>query len=109
MASKFKKDDKVQVICGKDKGKVSKILKIIPKANKVLMEGVGIVKRHTKPNKLNPEGGIISKEMPIDMSNIMHVDPKTNTVTRIGFKLTDEGKRVRYSKKSGELIDNKKA
>ena len=109
MASKFKKDDRVQVIYGKNKGKVSKILKVIPKTNKALIEGVGIVKRHTKPNKLNPEGGIISKEMPIDMSNIMHVDPKTNAVTRIGFKLTDQGQKVRYSKKSGELIDNKKA
>ena len=109
MARKFKKDDKIKVISGKDKGKVSKILKVIPKTNKVLIEGTGIVKRHTKPNKLNPEGGIIEKEMPIDISNIMHLDPKTNATTRIGFKFTDDGKKVRYSKKSGELIDNRKA
>ena len=109
MASKFKKNDKIKVISGKDKGKVSKILKVMPKINKVLIEGVGIVKRHTKPNKLNPEGGVIQKEMPINVSNIMHLDPKTNATTRIGFKFTDDGKKVRYSKKSGELIDNKKA
>ena len=78
MASKFKKDDKIKVISGKDRGKVSKILKVMQKTNKVLIEGVGIVKRHTKPNKLNPEGGIIEKEMPIDISNIMHLDPKKN-------------------------------
>ena len=78
MASKFKKNDKIKVISGKDKGKVSKILKVMPKINKVLIEGVGIVKRHTKPNKLNPEGGVIQKEMPINVSNIMHLDPKTN-------------------------------
>ena len=106
MASRFKKNDNVKVISGKDKGKVATILKVMPKENKVLVEGVGIVKKHTKPNKLNPEGGIIEKEMPIDMSNIMHVDPKTSAATRIGFKLTDDGKKVRYSKKSGELIDN---
>ena len=109
MASKFKKGDKVKIISGKDKGRVTVISKVMPKTNKALVEGVGIVKRHTKPNKLNPEGGIIEKEMPIDMSKIMHLDPETNVVTRIGFKITDDGKKVRYSKKSGKLIDNKTA
>ena len=108
MASKFKKDDKVKVISGKDKGKIATILKVIPKENKAFVEGVGIVKKHAKPSKVNPEGGIIEKEMPIDMSNLMHVDPKTNVATRIGFKVNDDGEKVRYSKKSGELIDNKK-
>ncbi|WPX96771.1 50S ribosomal protein L24 [Candidatus Bandiella euplotis] len=105
MASKFKKNDKVQVIAGKDKGKVSTIIKVIPKDNMAVIEGVAVVKRHTKPNKLNPDGGIIEKEMPVNMSKIMHIDPKSDSITRIGFKMNDKGVKVRYSKKSGELID----
>ena len=108
MANKFKKNDKVKVICGKDKGKIAEIISYFPKDNKVILGGVNLVKRHTKPNKLNPEGGIIQKEMPIHISNIMHIDPKTNSVTKIGFKKTKNGNNARYYKKSGELIDNKK-
>ena len=108
MANKFKKNDKVKVISGKDKGKISEIVSYFPKDNKVILNGVNLVKKHTKPNKINPEGGIIQKEMPIHVSNIMHVDPKTNSVAKIGFKKTEKGNNVRYYKKSGELIDNKK-
>jgi large subunit ribosomal protein L24 len=106
MANKFKKHDQIKVISGKYKGRTGKILKVMLGENKVLVEGVQVVKRHTKPNKLNPEGGIVQKEMLIDASKVMHLDPKTNTVTRIGFKFVND-KKVRYSKKSGELIDNK--
>ena len=108
MANKFKKNDKVKVIAGKDKGKVSEIINFIPKSNKVILNGINLVKRHTKPNKLNPEGGIVQKEMPIHISNIMHIDPKTNSAVKIGFKFLEDGKKVRYLKKTGELIDNKK-
>lgn len=108
MANKFKKNDKVKVITGKDKGKVSEIINFIPKSNKVILNGVNLVKRHTKPNKLNPEGGIVQKEMPIHISNIMHIDPKTNSAVKIGFKFLEDGKKVRYLKKTGQLIDNKK-
>ena len=108
MANKFKKSDKVKVITGKDKGKISEIISFIQIFNKVVIGGVNIVKRHTKPNKFNPEGGIVQKEMPIHVSNIMHVDLKTNSASKIGFKFLEDGKKVRYLKKTGELIDNKK-
>ena len=108
MGNKFKKNDKVKVITGKDKGKVSEIVNFIPKSNKVILNGVNLVKRHTKPSKLNPEGGIVQKEMPIHISNIMHIDPKTSSAVKIGFKFLEDGKKVRYLKKTGELIENKK-
>jgi large subunit ribosomal protein L24 len=108
MANKFKKSDKVKVITGKDKGKISEIISFIPKTNKVIVGGVNVVKKHTKPNKFNPEGGIVQKEMPIHVSNVMHVDLKTNSASKIGFKFLEDGKKVRYLKKTGELIDNKK-
>ncbi len=108
MANKFKKNDKVKVITGKDKGKISEIINFITKSNKVILNGVNLVKRHTKPSKLNPEGGIVQKEMPIHISNIMHIDPKTNSAVKIGFKFLEDGKKVRFLKKTGELIENKK-
>jgi large subunit ribosomal protein L24 len=105
MANRFKKNDKVKIITGKDKGKVSEIVNFIPKSNKVVLNGLNLVKRHTKPNKLNPEGGIVQKEMPIHISNIMHIDPKTNSAAKIGFKFLDKGKKVRSSKRSGIVFD----
>ncbi len=108
MANKFKKNDTVKIITGKDKGKVSKILKFFPKLNKALVSGVNIVKKHTKPSKLNPKGGIEQREMTIHTSNIMHVDPDTNSVSKIGFRLLKDGGKVRYLKKSNGIIDNKK-
>jgi len=106
MANKFKKNDKVKVICGKDKGKISTILLSIPRNNKVLLSEVNVVKRHMKPSKNNPEGGIVLKEMPIHVSNITHIDPSTNLASKIGFKIDGSGKKVRFYKKSGALIDN---
>ncbi|WP_027410245.1 50S ribosomal protein L24 [Anoxybacteroides tepidamans] len=99
-----KKGDKVQVISGKDKGKQGVVLAAFPKKNRVLVEGVNIVKKHAKPSQANPQGGIISKEAPIHVSNVMPLDPKTGTPTRVGYKLVD-GKKVRYAKKSGEVLD----
>ncbi len=100
-----KKDDNVIVITGKDKGKRGRIIAAYPRLNKVLVEGVNIVKRHSKPSQANPQGGIIEKEAPIHVSNVMLIDPKSNKPTRVGYKVLDNGKKVRISKKSGEVID----
>jgi large subunit ribosomal protein L24 len=99
-----KKGDKVMVISGKDKGKTGVILKAFPKKDRVLVEGVNIVKKHAKPSQTNPQGGIISQEAPIHVSNVMPLDPKTGEPTRVGYKVVD-GKKVRVAKKSGEVLD----
>src|SRR6476469_9513126 len=96
-----KTGDKVMVITGKDKGKTGVILASFPKKNRVLVEGVNIVKKHSKPSQMNPQGGIINQEAPIHVSNVMPIDPKTGEPTRVGIKDVD-GKKVRYAKKSGE-------
>jgi large subunit ribosomal protein L24 len=100
-----KKGDKVVVIAGKDKSKTGTVLAVFPKEQRVIVEGVNIVKRHTKPNPLNPEGGIIEKEAPIHVSNVQLADPKTGQPTRVGYKFLEDGTKVRYAKKSGEVID----
>jgi large subunit ribosomal protein L24 len=99
-----KKGDKVMVITGKDKGKTGVILVAFPKKDRVLVEGVNIVKKHTKPNHENPQGGIISQEAAIHVSNVMVIDPKTGEPTRVGYKI-ENGKKVRVAKKSGALLD----
>ena len=108
---KIRKDDSVMVIAGNYKGKTGKVLKVFPKENKVIIEGVNIRKRHTKPNQNNPQGGIIEKESPINASNVMVMDPKSNEPTRIGKKIliddkTGKKKRARVSKISGEMLSN---
>lgn len=99
-----KKGDKVVVISGKDKGKQGTILSAFPKQNRVLVEGVNIVKKHSKPSQLNPQGGIISREAAIHASNVMPLDPKSGKPTRVGYKIED-GKKVRVAKISGESLD----
>ena len=98
-----KKGDKVRVISGKDKGKTGVILAAFPKESRVLVEGVNIVKKHSKPSQVNPQGGIISQEAPIHVSNVMPIDPKSGNPTRVGYKTVD-GKKVRTAK-SGEVLD----
>jgi large subunit ribosomal protein L24 len=98
-----KKGDKVMVIAGKDKGKTGVILTSFPKKDRVLVEGVNIIKKHMKPNQANPQGGIVSQEAAIHVSNVMLIDPKTGEPTRVGYKVED-GKKVRVAKKSGEII-----
>ena len=98
-----KKGDKVMVISGKDKGKTGVILTAYPKKDRVLVEGVNIIKKHMKPNQANPQGGIESREAAIHVSNVMLIDPKTGEPTRVGYKVKD-GKKVRVAKKSGEII-----
>jgi large subunit ribosomal protein L24 len=99
-----KKGDKVQVISGKDKGKQGVILEAYPTRERVLVEGVNIVKKHSKPSQLNPQGGIIDMEAPIHVSNVMPLDPKTNEPTRVGHTIVD-GKKVRIAKKTGNPLD----
>ena len=99
-----KKGDKVMVISGKDKGKTGVILSALPKKDRVLVEGVNIVKKHSKPSQMNPQGGIINQEAPIHVSNVMPIDPKTGEPTRVGVKV-ENGNKVRYAKKSGEVLD----
>jgi large subunit ribosomal protein L24 len=99
-----KTGDNVMVISGKDKGKKGRILAAYPKTGRVLVEGVNMVKKHTRPNASNPQGGIVTQEAPIHSSNVMIIDPKTGEPTRIGHKIVD-GKKVRIAKKSGEVLD----
>lgn len=100
-----KKDDTVIVITGKDKGKKGRIISAYPRENRVLVEGVNLVKKHQKPNQQNPQGGIIEREAAIHVSNVMLLDPKSGQPTRIGYKVLENGEKVRVAKKSGEAID----
>ncbi|MCC8406122.1 MAG: 50S ribosomal protein L24 [Rickettsia endosymbiont of Sceptobius lativentris] len=100
---KVKKGDEVVVITGKHKGKKGKILKVFPEDSKVIVSGVNLVKKHTKPNQMS-EGGIITKELPIHISNIAHIDPKTGNPTKVAFKFLEDGSKVRVAKKSGKII-----
>lgn len=100
---KVKKGDEVIVITGKYKGKKGTILKVFPSENKIIVSGVNLVKKHTKPNQMR-EGGIITKELPIHISNVAHIDPKTGNSTKVSFKILEDGSKVRVAKKSGEII-----
>ena len=102
MAMKIKKGDQVIVITGRDKGKTGEVIQAMPKDSKVLVRGINLVKRHTKPTQENA-GGIVSKEKPIHVSNVALIDPKSGKATRVGIKL-DKGQKVRIAKKSGEVI-----
>ncbi len=114
MASKFKKGDRVMVIAGeqrprkgqdgKKKPVIGEIVKVFPDETRVVITGVNLVKRHTKQSARS-QGGIISKEAPVHISNIAHIDPKTGEATRVGFKTLQDGRKVRFAKKSGEVID----
>ena len=102
---KIKKDDTVKVIAGKDKGKIGKVLKVIRKKNRVLVENVNMVKRHAKPSAQNRQGGIIEGEAPIHWSNLMLMCSKCMAPTRIKMQLLDDGKKVRACSKCDEIID----
>lgn len=100
----IKKGDTVVLIAGNDKGKKGRVLEIIRKTDRAIVEGVNMMKKHTKPNAESPQGGIIEKEAPVHISNLMLFDAKSGKPTRIGRRLNDQGKLVRFSKKSGEEI-----
>ena len=100
----IKKDDTVIVLTGEDKGKTGKVLKVLVEKNRAIVEGINIVSKSAKPSAKNPQGGIVKVEAPIHISNLNVVDPKTGKPTRIGRRLNDDGKLVRFAKKSGEEI-----
>jgi len=106
---KIRKNDNVVVLAGNAKGKTGKILKVFPEVNRVIVEGVNIRKRHTKPSQKNQQGGIVEKEAPINVSNVAILDPKSNKASRVGAKViidekTGKQKRARISKASGEML-----
>ena len=103
MAAKIKKGDKVIVIAGKDKGKTGEARKMLDDGKRLVVAGVNMARRHTKPSRVS-EGGIVSKEAPLDLSNVALVDPKDGKPTRVGFRVED-GKKTRFSKRSGARID----
>ena len=106
MANKIrmKKGDHVMVITGKDKGKTGEVLRLFPKENRALVQGVNMIKRHTRPTQASA-GGILEKEASIQVSNLSQIDPKDNKPTRTGVKVLKDGRKVRFSKRSGEVID----
>ena len=105
MATKLKvrKDDEVVVITGRDKGKSGKVIRVIPDELRVVVQGINMVKRHTRPAQ-GRQGGIVEKEAPIHVSNVAHLDPKDRSPTKVGFKTVD-GRKLRFARKSGEMID----
>ena len=104
MAAKIKKGDKVVVLTGRDKGKTGEVFQVMPKETRALVRGVNLVKRHQKQSA-SQEAGIISKEAPVHLSNIALLDPKDGKPTRVGFKVLDDGRKVRVANRSGDLID----
>lgn len=101
---KVKKGDKVVVITGRSKGAQGEVLQVMPKENRAVVKGVNVISRHQRPKPGAP-GGIIRREAPIHISNLMHVDPKTGEPTRVGFRILEDGRKVRFAKRSGEQID----
>jgi len=108
MVAKIRKDDTVVVLTGKDKGRIGKVIKVMPKEERVVVEGVNMAKRHTKPDVAHPQGGVIAKEAALHVSNVALRDPKTGKATRVGFKFVGDGanrRKVRFAKGSGVEID----
>jgi len=106
MKIRIKKDDKVKVLTGKDKGKIGKVLKVVKKTNRVVVENINVVKVHQRPSQASPQGGIVDKAMPIDISNLMLMCNSCVKPTRIGIKQLEDGKRVRICKKCDQQIDS---
>lgn len=105
MAAKIRKGDRVQVLTGRDKGKRGEVLSVNPTENRALVRGVHMVKRHQKATGMNNPGGIVEKEAPIHLSNLALIDPKSDKPTRVGFRVLEDGKKVRVAKSSGEVLD----
>lgn len=102
---RIKKNDMVMVIAGKDKGKSGKVLRLIPKKNRVIVEKLNMVKRHMRPGAHSRQGGILEREAPIEISNLMLICSKCTDPTRVGYKILDDNRKVRYCKKCNEVID----
>ncbi|HWX47959.1 MAG TPA: 50S ribosomal protein L24 [Roseomonas sp.] len=105
MAAKIKKGDRVQILTGKDKGKRGEVLRVLPEDGRAVVQGANVVKRHMKPRGMGQQGGIVEKEAPIHLSNLALIDPQSDKPTRVGFKVLEDGKKVRVAKASGEVID----
>ncbi|HEY6993955.1 MAG TPA: 50S ribosomal protein L24 [Xanthobacteraceae bacterium] len=101
---KIKKGDTVVVIAGRDKGRTGEVLRVLPAEGRLLVQGVNMVKRHTKPRMGEP-GGIVEKESTIHVSNVAHIDPASSRPTRVGYRFLDDGRKVRFARRSGEVID----
>jgi large subunit ribosomal protein L24 len=104
MAAKIRKGDRVVVLTGRDEGRTGEVIQVMPKEERALVRGVNVVKRHQKQT-MNQEGGIISKEAPIHLSNLAVADPKDGKPTRVGFRVLDDGRKIRFAKRSGDPID----
>ena len=104
MARHVKKGDTVAVIAGNDKGKTGEVLMVYPQRDKVLVAGINRVYRHLRPSRQHPQGGRVQKEMPINISNVLPVDPKTSQPTRVGFRVDSNGVKERFAKKSGQSL-----
>jgi large subunit ribosomal protein L24 len=104
MAAKIKKGDKVVVLAGRDRARSGEVIRVFPSESRALVRGINMVRRHTKQSAQS-EGGIISKEAPIHLSNLAVADPKDGKPTRVGFKVLEDGRKVRFAKRSGDLID----
>jgi large subunit ribosomal protein L24 len=107
MAAKIKKGDQVIVLTGRDKGKKGEVFQVVPKEGRALVRGVNIVRRHQRQTA-QQQGGIIAKEAPIHLSNLALEDPRDGKPTRVGFKTLDDGRKVRFAKRSGEIIEDKR-
>ena len=101
---KIKKGDRVKVIAGRSKGKVGDVLRVLPAESRVVVSGVNMIKRHTKPNR-NEQGGIVEREAAIHVSNVALIDPKSDKPTKVGFKFLEDGRKVRFARASGETLD----
>lgn len=102
----IRRDDTVLVISGNDKGRRGRVLRVIPENDRVIVEGVRMMKKHTKPTQRDPQGGIVEREAPIHVSNLMVIDPRSDEPTRVGKKRLDDGRNVRVAVRSGEMIDS---
>jgi len=101
---KIKKGDTVVVLTGRDRGREGEVLKVLPKQGRVLVNGVNMARRHQRPSPADP-GGIVDKELPIHVSNVALIDPKEHQATRVGYKMLEDGRKVRVARRSGEIID----
>lgn len=105
MAARIKKGDLVLVLSGSARGTRGEVLAVLPQAEKAVVRGVAVAKRHTKPSRVNQDGGIVAKEMPVHLSNLKLVDPKSGKPTRVGFRVLADGRKVRVAKATGEVIE----
>lgn len=104
--AKIKKNDTVVVLSGKDRGNRGRVLRVMPRESRILVEGVNMIKRHTKPNpQRNIKGGVVEREAPVHISNVALIDPETDRPTRLGSKALGDGRRVRVSRRSGGVLD----